>query len=173
MCIVIQDISELTVWVVFCIQLFQFCIRISLLCWDIPGLPLYIEICQNLHCALGCTPTEDVVRLLSQHQRTPLSGYLWISYYQKSLEGNLHVFYKIMKFMVHEHLKRFLIYIYSLKNPGSIQPQTVNIFKLININMCNGYFTSINSIYELKINKRFQSLQMREMKMKPNASIIT
>lgn len=75
--------------------------------------------------------------------------------------------------MVHEHLKRFLIYIYSLKNPGSIQPQTVNIFKLININMCNGYFTSINSIYELKINKRFQSLQMREMKMKPNASIIT
>lgn len=42
--------------------------RISLLCWDIlPGLPLYIEICQNLHCALGCTLTEDVVRLLSQH----------------------------------------------------------------------------------------------------------
>lgn len=46
--------------------------------------------------------------------------------------------------------KTFLIYIYSLKNPGSMQPQTVNVFKLININMCNWYFTSIKLIQCIK-----------------------
>lgn len=43
--------------------------------------------------------------------------------------------------------KTFLIYIYSFKNPDSIQPQTVNVSKLININMCNWYFASINSMH--------------------------